>query len=203
MRKILVLFAHPALQQSRVNVHLIERVRDLPHVTVRDLYERYPEMDIDVADEQKALRSHDIIVFHHPFFWYSVPPILKEWQDLVLEHGWAYGREGRALEGKWFFSALTTGGAQDAYRHDGHNNHTVQELLAPVIQTARLCRMRVLPPFVTHGTHAITSEETARTADRYRAVLQRLGDPARDPEDALSLQYLNDLSNEEAEDRHA
>ena len=28
--------------------------------------------------------SNDIIVFQHPFYWYSCPAIMKEWMDLVL-----------------------------------------------------------------------------------------------------------------------
>ncbi len=36
---ILVLFAHPALEKSRVGARLAEAVRDLPGVTFHDLYE--------------------------------------------------------------------------------------------------------------------------------------------------------------------
>jgi len=97
INRILILFAHPALQKSRVNRVLAGEVRDLDGVAFNDLYERYPEFDIDVTYEQGLLLSHDVIVFHHPFFWYSTPSLLKEWQDLVLAHGWAYGREGTAL----------------------------------------------------------------------------------------------------------
>ena len=43
---------------------------------------------------QVALVAADTIVFQFPFYWYSVPPLLKEWIDLVLEHGFAYGLEG-------------------------------------------------------------------------------------------------------------
>ena len=48
MSKILVLFAHPALEKSRVNRHLAAAVRELPGVTFHDLYEAYPEFDIDM-----------------------------------------------------------------------------------------------------------------------------------------------------------
>src|SRR5687768_17757187 len=55
--------------------------------------------------------------------------ILKEWQDLVLEHGWAYGPGGTALHGKITLNATTTGGPAAAYRRGGYNNFTVRELL--------------------------------------------------------------------------
>ena len=50
--------------------------------------------------EQELLLQHKIIVWQHPFYWYSSPALLKEWIDLVLEHGWAYGRKGDMLKGK-------------------------------------------------------------------------------------------------------
>ena len=62
------------------------------------------------------LLAHDIIVFQHPFYWYSSPAIIKEWQDLVLENGWAYGTGGNNLQGKYLMNAVSTGGNRDAYR---------------------------------------------------------------------------------------
>ena len=115
MRKVLILFAHPALEKSRVNQRLIEAVRDLPGVTFHDLYQLYPDLDIDVAREQELLVEHDVIVMQHPLFWYSTPAMLKEWQDLVLEHGWAYGHDGTALHGKILLTATTAGGSETAY----------------------------------------------------------------------------------------
>jgi len=78
---ILILFAHPALQKSRVNSRLIKYVRDIDGVTFHDLYEEYPDFHINIKREQKLLIESDIIVFHHPIFWFSVPAILKEWMD--------------------------------------------------------------------------------------------------------------------------
>jgi glutathione-regulated potassium-efflux system ancillary protein KefG len=175
-RTILIQFAHPALEKSRVNRVLIESVQALEGVTFRDLYELYPEFDIDVKQEQELLVAHDVLVFHHPFFWYSTPAILKEWQDLVLEHGWAYGRAGTALHGKLMLSAITTGGRESAYRVDGYNRSTIPQLLEPIAQTARLCGMDYLPPFVAHGTHAMREGDIRRHADDYARVVAALRD---------------------------
>ena len=109
MKKILILFAHPAFQKSLINKALLNQVKGIEGVTINNLYEKYPDFFIDVAVEQKLLLEHDIIVWHHPFYWYSAPAIIKEWMDLVLEHGFAYGSKGRALEGKWAISAVSTG----------------------------------------------------------------------------------------------
>lgn len=191
MNHILVLFAHPALRRSRVNGSLIDDIGTVEGVTVHDLYEQYPEFDIDVSREQELLLGHDVVVFQHPFYWYSTPAILKEWQDLVLEHGWAYGSAGDALEGKLFFCALTTGGMAEAYRPDGYNRFTIRQLLAPLEQTAFLCKMRYLPPFVIHGTHAISVESVAKERQEYRLLLSDLRDGVVDIDRATSLDYLN------------
>ena len=189
--RILVLFAHPAIQKSRVNRVLARSVRNLPGVTFHDLYEAYPGMDIDIGREQELLIDHDVVVFHHPFFWYSTPAILKEWQDLVLEHGWAYGSEGTALHRKILFNVITTGGRETAYQREGHNRFTMRELLAPIEQTARLCGMVFLPPFVAHGTHLMKPEEMKEHGEDYLRLLEAVRDGRIDVEKAKSSTRLN------------
>jgi len=61
MNRILILFAYPALQKSRINRVLISAVQDIEAVTFHDLYEAYPEFDILVPEEQVLLEAHDII----------------------------------------------------------------------------------------------------------------------------------------------
>ncbi|MEM1416142.1 MAG: NAD(P)H-dependent oxidoreductase [Myxococcota bacterium] len=176
MARVLVLFAHPAFERSRVNRALALEIADRPWLTFRDLYQVYPDFDIDPGAEQALLEAHDVVVFQHPFYWYSVPPLLKQWQDLVLQHGWAYGHEGHALEGKAAMHALTAGGGREAYAAEGKNHFTIDELLRPCEQTARLCRMRWLPPFVVYGTHRLGAEGVKAEARRYRTRLEALRD---------------------------
>lgn len=153
--RILILFAHPALQKSKINIELIKAVKGLDGVTFRDLYEEYPDFLSDVEREQELLLGHDIIVLQHPFYWYSCPAIIKEWEDLVLEYGFAYGYDGTALKGKMMMPAVTAGGSVDTYDKGGINYYCVRDFLKPFEQTAELCGMHYLPPFVEHGTHHI------------------------------------------------
>ncbi|MDH3271350.1 MAG: NAD(P)H-dependent oxidoreductase [Gemmatimonadota bacterium] len=179
MARVLILFAHPALERSRVHKGLLRALPTSPDLTLHDLYEAYPRLDIDVEREQQLLVDHDVIAFQHPFYWYSTPPILKQWQDLVLEHGWAYGSEGNELAGKTFIPLLSAGGGEPAYCSQGYNRFSVRELLAPVEQTARLCGMHFLPPFVVFGTHQLDAEGITEQAGRYRRLLEALlaGEP--------------------------
>jgi glutathione-regulated potassium-efflux system ancillary protein KefG len=192
MRRILVLFAHPVLERSRVNRRLLEAVRDLEGVSVQDLYEEYPTLSIDVAREQELLVEHDAIVFQHPFYWYSTPAILKEWQDLVLEHGWAYGAGGTKLRDKLTFNVISTGGPPQAYQKGGYNRFTMRELLAPWDQTAHLCGMRFVAPFVVHTALKVVGDDVVPKAAAYRRLLEAVRDDRFDLERAAGAENLYD-----------
>ena len=105
--EILVLVAHPELEQSRVN-RAPDRRRaraaarqPAGRIAVRDLYALYPDYLIDVAAEQAALAAAALVVWQQPIHWYGMPPLLKLWLDDVLTFGWAYGpeRHGAARQG--------------------------------------------------------------------------------------------------------
>jgi len=192
--RVLVIFAHPAPHKSRINRRLVAAVADLENVTINDLYEEYPTFDINVRREQELLLAHDIIVFQHPFYWYSSPAILKEWEDLVLEYGFAYGAGGTKLQGKLFLTAITAGGPEEAYCRQGYNFFSIRELLAPFEQTARLCGMRYLPPFVITGTLQLTDEAAISTyAEAYRRVIEGLRDESVDLDEVEKLDRINEF----------
>lgn len=174
--RVLILFAHPALHKSRIQRVMAEAVRGIDGVTFNDLYEAYPDLHIDVAREQRLLTEHDIYVWQHPFYWYSSPAILKEWQDLVLEFGFAYGDNGTALKGRRALTAITTGGPVDSYGRSGFNRYSVRELLAPFEQTARLCGIDYLDPFIVYGTHQLSQAQIDAEAHRYRHLIEGLRD---------------------------
>ena len=143
-----MLYAHPASYRSTVSQALFNAIRGLTGVTARDLYAEYPAFDIDVQREQRLLKKHDVIIFLCPLYWHSTPALLKEWQDLVFEYGFAYGPEGLALKDKLFFCSLSTGGKAQDYQPGGKCPYSLKELLSPLETSVRLCHMQYLPPFV-------------------------------------------------------
>lgn len=191
-KRVLILFAHPSIERSEVNVELLRASRGQDGVTVVDLYREYPDYRIDIDREQQRLRDHDIVVFMFPLFWYSTPALLKEWQDLVLEYGFAYGHEGTALRGKTFLCALTAGGPEKAYRADGFNHYTLRELLQPIEQTTALCGMHFIAPFALFGARTAHDEGRvqAHVAD-WQKVLDALRDDRLDLEAAQKATTLN------------
>lgn len=191
MKNALILFAHPRYEKSRANRALLAGLHDLDGITIHDLYEEYPDFNIDVARERELLLAHRIIVWHYPFYLYGPPAMIKQWMDLVLEHGWAHGEKGNKLENKLIFNTITTGGTRESYAPDGFNRHSIAELLLPLEQTARLCRMTWLPPFMVQGTYRLTDTMLADHAGQYRRVLQEL---AHSPslETITGYEFLND-----------
>jgi glutathione-regulated potassium-efflux system ancillary protein KefF len=186
--EILVLVAHPELEHSRANRRLLRAARSLQgddaarRVAVRDLYSLYPDYLIDVAAEQAALAAARLVVWQQPIRWYGMPPLLKLWCDDVLGFGWAYGPGGTALRGKDLWLVASTGGPEDSYRPDSYNRYFFEAFLPPYEQTAALCGMRFLPPFVLHGAHRASDAALDSHAETYA---QRLADYPDWPEIAL------------------
>lgn len=174
--KILVLFAHPVFHRSRVHQVLRQAITGLHDVTVHDLYFAYPDLDIDVRAEQALLEDHDVVVMQFPLYWYSTPSILKEWQDQVLEHGWAYGSTTGVLKGKRFMIAVSAGGGEQAYCSDGQNHFDIRDFLCPLEGMANLCKMQFLPPFVVFGTHLLEQIDLDSRGEDYRRVICALRD---------------------------
>ena len=139
---------------------------------MNDLYSLYPKLHIDVEHEQALLMEADFVVFQHPFYWYSGPALLKEWIDVVLEQGFAYGPSGNALRGKAWLHSVTTGMHGNTYTPDGLNQATMAELLRPFEVTARFCGMRWLEPLVFHGSNEADSSCIGRHAQTLRGLLE-------------------------------
>lgn len=192
MRKILVLFAHPRFEHSVVNQVLVNAIHDHPSVTFHDLYEVYPDFNINKEKEKELLLKNDVIIWHHPFYWYSCPPLLKQWIDVVLEYNWAYGHNGNNLKGKYIFNAITTGGAREAYQQEGRNLFSINHMLTPFKLTATLCKMSYLPPFAVQGTHRIKKKELDENAHLYSQLITFLSDESND----ISLLEENDILND-------
>jgi putative NADPH-quinone reductase len=181
MAKLIVYYAHPGHKHSHVNRFMARAAAAVNDITYVDLYREYPRFDIDVDIEQRRLLDHDVILFQFPFFWYSTPSILKEWQDLVLEHGFAYGVGGDKLAGKRLQLAITAAGPKDAYTPGGYQHHPIREFLAPLEQTARLCAMRFPAPYVLYASlRAPGAGLVEPHVEGYRHLLEAIRDDRYD-----------------------
>lgn len=174
---ILLVYAHPHAPRSRANRVLLDAAAGLPSLTVRHLYDLYPDFDVDVAAEQAAVAAAGVVVLQHPLYWYAAPALAKLWLESVFVHGWAYGHDGRAVAGKRFLWSVTTGGEDTDYRRGGSHDHPFETFVPPMLQFARYCGMRWESPFVVHGAHRIDDAALDALAQAYRARLAALEEP--------------------------
>lgn len=146
--KTLVILAHPHLDRSRVNLRWKKELsKHSDAIRIHELYTRYPDGVLDVAEEQRLLEEHDLVILQFPLYWYSYPPLLKQWLDEVWTYGWAYGTNGDKLKGKTFGLAISIGDKIENYRPEGSVSFTVDEVLAPFKASAKHVGARVLPYF--------------------------------------------------------
>lgn len=191
MASLIVYYAHPGHSHSRVNRAMYSTALSVNGIDVVDLYAEYPRYHIDIDREQQRLLDHDVILFQFPLFWYSVPALLKEWIDLVLEHGFAYGTEGTQLNGKAWLCALTAAGPEEAYTEQGYQHYPLRTFLTPLERTAGLCHMSFLAPYVLHGS--LTADESVVQAHvaGYKRLLEAIRDDRFDLGRALAAETLD------------
>jgi glutathione-regulated potassium-efflux system ancillary protein KefG len=181
MAKLVLYYAHPGNKYSHANKSMFAAARQIGGITTIDLYAEYPRFEIDIDREQQRLLDHDVVVFQFPMFWYSTPSLLKEWQDLVLEHGFAYGTGGAELDGKHMMLALTAAGDGDAYTVDGYQHYPIRTFLTPLERTAGLCHMQFAAPYVLYG--ALRAPDDGRLdlhVTGYRQLLEAIRDDRYD-----------------------
>jgi len=178
VKKVLLVYAHPNAAASRANQRIVEELKKIPHLTFHPLYETYPEFYIDVAREKHLLLEHHVVIWQHPFYWYSMPPLMKLWLDQVLEYDFAYGPEGKSLRGKQILLSLTTGGSHANYQEGSLHGAELRHYLRPYEQVARFCEMDWQAPQVFYEALDASDEALRHYAERLRA---RVEDLARIP----------------------
>jgi len=173
---ILVVFAHPYPQRSNANKPLLEAVSQLDQVVVDDLYEKYPDFHINITAEQQLLAQAKLIVFQFPIYWYNIPAMLKQWQEVVLTRGFAFGKkeQERVLLNKPCMAVVTTGHKKLSYQDGGYDCYNLEDFLRPLEQMADHCKMQYHPPLVLHEAHRATTTELAQLGNQYSQRLQEL-----------------------------
>ncbi len=172
MEQTLVIIIHPDLEGSIVNRQWMEALKKHPEkFTLHDLYAAYKDGKIDIQKEQQLLEAHHKIIFQFPFYWFSSPPLLKQWLDEVLTYGWAYGsKSGYKLKGKKIALAISAGIDEKEYRKDGQYSYTLQQLTAPLEITFKYVKADYAGLFAFYGIeHHATAERVKQSISDYLA----------------------------------
>lgn len=167
--KKLVIITHPNIEKSLVNNLWMKELKKHPkQFTVHPLYEKYPDGVIDITYEQKLVEAHDIIIFQFPLYWFNCPPLLKQWLDEVLLHGWAYGSTGDKMRGKKLALAISAGIKEEDYREDGLYGVTIEQLSLPFKVTAQYIEAELIDIFTWYDVeHHPAPEVVQKSAKAY------------------------------------
>jgi NAD(P)H dehydrogenase (quinone) len=132
----------------------------------------------DVQAEQKKVADADLVLFHFPVWWFSMPAMLKGWVDRVFSRGFAYSA-GRKYEwghfkGKRAMLCLTTGTASTLYEPNGIDGD-LHHVLWPIHNgILAYTGFTVLPPFAAWMPARVTAEQRATYLADYRQRLESL-----------------------------
>lgn len=159
--KTLIIITHPHIEESVVNKRWIEELSKFPEkYTIHQLYEAYPDEEIDVVAEQQLIEKHDTIVFQFPYYWFNCPSFLKKWLDEVLTHGWAYGsKSGYKMQGKKVALAISLGVDEDELSKGGIYKYPLQELIRPFELSFEYVKANYQPFFAFYGVEYHATEE--------------------------------------------
>lgn len=159
--KTLIIIAHPDLKSSVINKRWMAELEKYPDkFTIHDLYKAYPEGKIDVNNEQRLVEEHGNLVFQFPIYWFSCPPLLKQWLDEVLLYGWAYGSNGTALKNRKVALAVSAGSKKEEYSPSGRYRSELEQVLLPFALTFQYCQANYRSFYAQYGHEGDPGENT-------------------------------------------
>lgn len=213
----LIIVSHPTLADSNAQRFLWESL-PAEGVTWHHLESVYPDGQIDRESEQQQLLQYDRIIFQFPFYWYSSPALLKQWQDVVLTDGFAYGNDGGRVSGKEFGLVLAIGVNEREYQAGGREGFTISELTRPYQAMANKCGMVYLQTLtvskfdylndrkrkellITYQQYLTKDNDASlKTSENwFRLQLQSIGKAGLPEEDQLLVEQLLDVLDDNRE----
>ena len=191
---VLIIYAHPVGESfNRALLHRIQAALESRHhrVRVADLCsERFDcamveedfaqfegkEMPADVVKEQQRFEWSDAVVFQFPFWWWSVPAILKGWFDRVMSYGWAWTDPSKPecspLEKRKVLVVATAGASEEAFAKRGYDKAFHSQF---VTGTLGYCGFNDVTVRMIHGVDPYTEERAlTRILDETETLVEKL-----------------------------
>ncbi|WP_217585824.1 NAD(P)H-dependent oxidoreductase [Lentibacillus saliphilus] len=196
--KTLVIISHPDILESGSQQFLLNAVPK-EGVTVHHLETAYPDGKINVEKEHQLLETHDRIIFQFPFYWYSSPAFLKQWQDEVLVEGFAHGKAGGRLVGKEFGLIFMLGVHEREYQAGGRELFTISELTRPFQAVAHKTGMIYLRPLTVYQFAYMNDEEKMDLYIQYQQKLTNKNDSSLAAREDWMVEQINKLDTKDLE----
>lgn len=166
MAKIILINGHPDYEHSTANKTIIEEFSKLvPSAEIVNVAELYPNFQIDAQKEQQRLQAAEMLIFEYPFWWYSAPSLMHRYLEQVFLHGWAYGSNGKALQGKNLTISFTTGAPESDYQRREGLMHTIEQFLPAMLSTAHFTGMTYRGAVHSFGMANYNPSDTARVKE--------------------------------------
>ena len=167
----LIIFSHSFFEQSRVNKALLKAAAS--HAENRNLEELYQKgkKDFDVSLEQDFLKKAENIIFQFPLFWLNCPALLKSYMDLVFLPNLL---ENKALVGKKFALAISTGSPNSSYQKNGSNGYTIEEITYNFRAMCLYIGFEFSGIFHTDDTFSLSDEKLDEFCLKYIEFLKKL-----------------------------
>lgn len=166
-----MILAHPRLEDSIGNKIISSKLAD-NNTEIRHLDKLYPDFKIDIKAEQEALLLADTIIFQYPLFWYSMPAIMKEWIDKVIQYGFAFGKDSYNLENKKLIVSFTIGSPIKDYPQE-----VIQKIAFPFQGLANYCKLEYAGEFFCNDINAYSDgakEKAIQSANNHSQKLLEL-----------------------------
>lgn len=172
MNQKLVLFAHPYFEHSQTNVRLVQAYQNCENVTFRDLYEEYPDFNIQAFRERKRLVAYDTFIIHFPLIWFGMPPLLKLWIDEVFDFKWLTEyKNDNPISGKNAYIVVTVGGTKFAYSEEGRYEMEVQDYLRTLTECIKIAEMKLEDFIVIYNADNLTPLELEQHYSELRNIV--------------------------------
>lgn len=169
MKNTIILLFHPNIKLSKTNASMQAAIKKIDGIEVVDMQDLYPDWKINVDVEVNRLLGAGRVIIQFPVQWYSFPPLLRLWQDLVLTRMFYvnYDNEGKILSGLPFIIAATAGNRPEAYTTEGVNLFPLDELLRPMHSMAHRCGLLWSNPFIAYKANQLSDSELESLAQQY------------------------------------
>lgn len=132
----------------------------------------------DIQAELDKVVWADLVIFHFPLYWYSMPAIMKGWVDRVLVSGYCYGGmrfyDRGGLKGKKAMLAVTLGGMPHMFSRAGVHGD-LNLLLSHVLRgTLAYVGFSVLPPYYAYHVPYVSPEARQGFLEKYKNQLEQV-----------------------------
>lgn len=159
MNQTLVLFAHPFFEHSTFNSEILDLYKYRENITLKDLYEEFPDFHIPVFKERKMIKNYQRVIFHFPIIWLSVPPLLSLWISEVFDMKWLNKNNENPLKNKKAIIIATAGGSALSYSKNGTYQKKIEDFILPLTKTLKICKMEIEDIIIVHSAKQKTRSE--------------------------------------------